>query len=82
MVSPLLFLLTAAVVLLVLAVHLLAALARCLLPTTLFVLGGLAVSLAGIVAVSICHKRFLQSRGQYNANHGFILALSFVLLPH
>lgn len=82
MVSSLLFLFTAAVVLLVLAVHLLSALARSLLPAAFFVLRGLPVSLTGIVAILVGHKCFSKTRGEYNANDGLILALSFVLQPH
>jgi hypothetical protein len=61
MVSALCFLIAAAVVFFVLAVHLLPALAGCLLATTLFILCRLWLALLGIAEVIVsCHKTLLK----------------------
>ena len=66
-VASLSFLLAAAVVLFVAAVHLLAPFAQGLLSASFFVLRRLRFSLLGVAAVVSCHKSLFKRIRQYNA---------------
>ena len=69
LVASLSFLLAAAVVLFVAAVHLLAPFARGLLAASFLVLRRQGLALLGIAAVVSCHMWFSKPTRQYSANH-------------